>query len=930
MRDLRRHWESLGHPNAAAVAGELREKLQEKGVALTQRNLENQINRLARGDTTWFRRHSEVRKTLADVLELAEDDIVPDRPSRGRDDLFSFEEFPTLRPYDPRTEAPLDLGTLHGERHLEEDQTLFDWFQKSPNRGHRASSWVVMPHGSGRAFAAHWYRVRHAGAVRLEHDIRSLATGDDDEDSRVVISQDRLTTEVDRMLLIRLGKRPNVLVLSPYEPHSTPQLAAEILPTWEYRTGHPAAVDVLSKSFGFHEYRWKAQMGWRRRFLDWLEARAPDHSRFKAATLDDWLDTIDPHQLVFTTPGDLLPLAARVSDHGLARFQKDVNAGALSNLLQLQLDASFTSPSARDVWLRGHGVRVFERLASHHARDVVLPLARGLSKTTWAAMLRPEEQPSLGANDDVAAMLGKLGSANEAGRKKALSALRERVENGLRPSETIEFLASANLLKQAGPDAWALSPGWLSRHSGRRTIAAALADEPDAWGPLVMDPERRILVHGLLLSMDGQAFTQLAQRVVKAYSAKRLGPVAAVETLFRVIPNRPLSQSSAPAIERHVLALAIQQLEARDPSAPPVPVTRTGFAHDDDGYAFLADCWAWSMRAPAPVSYREESMAWLFPGWSRPEIADCPSWLHAVAVVPRKKEKWEYRERPPTASAIRLVEAGEALSDAFAMRVPFDAVPEALLVAVFRAAIDARLPLPSACLQALSARWVAGRVARSVEAANSAAWAASLWRAVLADPACVESVFGLNHLRSDHDIAKAILDHLRVADFLQALDAFGPTAIAGRTAMLPPRLRNALATWLVDKPRELIEEFYARRSFGFVEEDLDGLRTVFNATWSPVIAAQIRRLAPEEAAASTHRLLTSPSPESAWPWLVHASLNESTVEALEALAPIALTPWLVSWLRSRLPFAGALATRVYSLITAATATQLAVAERGWR
>jgi hypothetical protein len=204
------------------------------------------------------------------------------------------------------------------------------------------------------------------------------------------------------------------------------------------------------------------------------------------------------------------------------------------------------------------------------------------------------------------------------------------------------------------------------------------------WGLLCLEPARRRVVHEVLAGLEGAELNAMIDTALVDDGS--IDRVAEREALFAAVAARFDQERDIPDNER--CALLLRAVAAgwwqRYPGVdPPSPVTRPGVDQGEEGAAFVADCWTWSLHFSRIEV--DALPCGLFPGWSSISWTTLPVWWRDLPVADAGRPSHQ-SERLQTLCAA-LVEGRRIAGDA----ADVDAVPMCFLPALWRTMVPGPL-----------------------------------------------------------------------------------------------------------------------------------------------------------------------------------------------------------------------------------------------
>jgi hypothetical protein len=800
--------------------------------------------------------------------------------------FITSPDFSKLRPLRPGGDEPLPLATP-------------DWFAPPGSRGPRL--WIVAPPGSGRSLAVQWHRLR--GTARAE-EVEALGDATDllAVKAPILLVVNGPPSEGDAAILAQLDRHDQVVVIATYPPP----------PGRSGKSPEATPTGVAGDQGGQQRWlveRWQPVAGWRPALIGAIAARVEERDTLlDPAETIAWLDRVDARHDTFSTPGDVVALCSIVHRAGVRVLRRDAVAPFL--------DARFKEEAARGTegatWLRAWGLEIVRALVAARLRDMELPLWGPLSPDRWRALAPADLAPTALTPHDIERILDR--------KRTPVREARRLLQRRSGP-EAVTLLGDARVLRPHG-EGLSLHPRWIGFVIAREAVRQEIVGgNPATWGRWSVDRDRRQLVDLELDQLPLADLHRLAQRVCDTFDHASLGGVGAVEATFAAIGRRLGPQTPGGGEIAALWVLQQSLLAPRHAGDDPVPVTRPGFEDDSD---WIACCWRWSLYGPRAAV--DDTLAWLFPGWTTPTWAGLGPLAHRSVGAPG----WDRRgpSKPGAAFAEILRMADEVVGRVTDPHVP-EKVPSVLLPSVL---VTAHRRTPRWTLSRPHIASLVGGVWTGVHVAERVAQlspddqvevARTLWTAAVAPGNGVGSA--LDAFRDPH-LVDIVARHLRTEDFAAALVPADARALE-RLHTIPARLRlplvrHAVRTSSSDLPdlAEVLETiaWRARRpEEHYGEQDLEWMELLADSSRRRSAGrAVIWSLAPGRALA---RATSTPiDSDDAADWYNAAPLSASgaLLRHLEVLSAdgTPLPPWAILWLRRRILDAGGDADLAFQLL----------------
>ncbi len=118
---------------------------------------------------------------------------------------------------------------------------------------------------------------------------------------------------------------------------------------------------------GWNTYNFELHPNWREQLVGWTRSRLAVPDRVNVDAILNWLDEVDPATKVFSTPGDLIAILARIHRAGIPE-----RSAGLTGLASEWLSQVFGRES--QAWLRRFGRDAVEHIAAERVRRLELVL----------------------------------------------------------------------------------------------------------------------------------------------------------------------------------------------------------------------------------------------------------------------------------------------------------------------------------------------------------------------------------------------------------------------------------------------------------------------------------------------------------------------------------------------------------------------------
>ncbi|WP_353218991.1 hypothetical protein [Salinisphaera sp. S4-8] len=578
------------------------------------RSLGVKLGELDRGRTDWWLKRDAFVEKLTAFLECSSKDLGLHAADRGRA-IYSFDDFPELKPLDLTRESPCDIGYWTTSAGDDPDTEIRTWFG-SPVRGLRTGAlapgvtWLHVSSGTGRTLF--WERLkRHSPyACRTASTVAS-AREPLAQAQAVCLYVSDSAGERDALALAHKHPECAVLVCAPFEFQAPDDRQSMSEYSWTYQT---ASTDErarlrLTQSGPFFgegklkQYRWQLHADWRSRLLQWIDRRlGAQGPGFDPQHLERWLAESGEQNLV-DTPADLIAIcrfAHRFGSRNLPRMSERIAGGRLLELI---------GDSRPDVRADFKAIVVEWLMAAH------VPWGRSIDARSWRGISSASRHP--GESDDLIEAIAQEADGDK--RRVFAEQIKHRLSESPRSdlSDT-EFLLQNHLAE------WQLRPKLLAHLVARDELLQQIIQHPHtAWGHLYFDATRRPVVDDALALLKVGELNDVCRRLMTAGSGDAAS-IGAAEALFCAVGFRDMSDTTPDAeVLEHLGARVIERLNGDDVYMPPQAWTSI----NTDRSAWQAVCWAWSLTTPQVTEIPEEWAAY-FPGWVRK--FDAPDWTFAV------------------------------------------------------------------------------------------------------------------------------------------------------------------------------------------------------------------------------------------------------------------------------------------------------------
>ncbi len=904
----------------------------------TARSLGVKIGELTKGQLRWWRNHRTATKILCEELGIDDSDIIGfQQPDEATE--LGFPEFPALRPLSKK-EPPCDIFRF---TYTKRSTPMFRTVEQipHPNSWKGAPNWLVIPPGGGKrilswVLRAHFETSRPSilpgfappvlvrrVTLKSASEISQIPMEKKDEVLIVVIGGFSSSESDDWTAIEQLRERGNVVVLAPFEPGDG----------WEV-------------SF------WCPEDGWRNKLISWVYERITTctcETLLEPDLLANLLDQNDHNKMIFSTPSDVLSLCSYAHKTGRIELKKRFNAAdwaeAADTMCTAMIHGACVDQNDVDTrWLRALGAQAMRELAQARFANLDVPLSGGLKPSTWAALLPERLAPGRPTSESLRKNLNEL--AREPDEKTRIAKANSLHSTAFGPAkaEAVGLLGQAGLLQRTASEGVDITPGWFCRVWQEELVRSSFEGDHEIWGRWTIDPKRLDVVRAELAALDAVRYGELVKRLA---SAPRKSPAlfSACEALFREAVRRLEEDKTwkpSDDLLHHIWQLQSQSLVPR--GGLMTPLFRQSEA--GDWAEWIADCWTFSLHAPAPDEV-PAGMQWLFPGWTNPPLDDVPQWLEELLPM--------WNSQCPEHAATRIDQLAPAVLGKAQPLVNKQCVPEALLLGAFRPKQFIHWPLPFCLIKQLlknhSAAAYLGEYVSETSEIERREIVDRFWLAIREGPkqepqdpyesvcamqARFEAVPYLSQVRSaDKQLHAVIVNTLSEEQIEAAFDGFTPEkakliaeteGLLNANQHLPPRLRLAMIRKLLTlglKPQvEAAILKAASESLGETPEDAN-LAELLAITPDPTGGLTSRRnamatlwhLAPDRAL--NHARAAWPNLNEARDWFTLAPFewSDRLLDDVESTTSSKRPAWVLEWLVSRFPPALRDIDRVFQLIS---------------
>lgn len=831
------------------------------------------IGLLAGGNATWWLKRPKALEALADLLHCKSDDLLP-RGAKRRPTQIEFADFAEMAGLLP-AQAPCAVNP---------EGWLGDYVEAALHK--KGRWWFTVPAGCGKSLAVRVLRER-VGADAVVTTARTLFDA-----ARQAKIDEALVAEV-------AGDDPAG------DAAAIAELSRRAAPTCILA----AFGDGGSLSTGgWQVCSYVLHSNWREQLVDWLRTRVPAPVRIDTDAILTWLETVDPTGGVFSTPGDLVSIVARIYRSGIPERSVGLDGLAREWLSQ-------TLGRDSDAWLRRFGREATEHLVGERVRRLDLAL-EPLSTSSWAGLLperllRPHVDRS--PSSKVRKTKRDIGGDPDPAPVNARDAVHTLVDKGVLRSS-----------RSGGLDVF---PNWvrvgLERDAIQREVRSG---DPTRWGLWANDVSRKESVDDAL---DAMGPGELVRAASKISGEEDLASVAAAETMFSAFGRRFATSVWRPVGEAIPVlqSLGLRQLRLLDRHttynaiSPRIAITRQ--PHDFDSRRetdWWTEAWTFSLAVPPPQA-TEPDPGWKLPGWAPDlRLRNAPHLGHLMGRSSderRDDTRWVLRVLRSVRGAVRCCHDPE----------PPDDVDLCLLawVVIDGPARGWRIGklLARSLLGSRLLDYVTDLLRRESEEVCVAA-VAEVWRALRQLDAYANPLYALRALRDGHRTFFDLLTtHLPEEPFTGSFDGVDLRHTADELMRLlldlPDRLSRVAIRLIADQARAGNRPIWNLdativRSLGY--EQIDVLVDLAATRFAIGVAAAERvwlldhRRSLDEA---IEALRTGSPSASTW---FQAAPPQHVASLLDAVQETSVCPeWVRGWLAIMLSRAGGHAPRVFEMMT---------------
>lgn len=849
------------------------------------RSLSAKIGQLDKGNPTWWLNRKQETASLAELLDLPVTDLGVQIQISSH--LFSFSEFPGLKPFDLRREKSWVLAEarVKQKKSLNFTETLDEWLAPWAGsfRSPQGLEWLHIPDDLERTLLMSGLAAAGNYEVLL---VETLADAADPLRGRkpLVVSLEADGGEKDLLALVDRPEGAGLLVIAPFMPavHET-TISSSPYRGWEKRTSSEREGRLLELTSGaFQCWTWTLLPDWRERLLKAVEARLNRHAadtHFSAQGVKNWLEVFDAHEQWFSTTSELMQLCQighAISEKKLPA-PNDPEAGKkLVNLLFKE------KPLYQSMQI--------QQLAQARWNRPELSWRDGLPMDSWLS-LAPSVTGATVRNELDAIAQGKT----QPERKKAADRVAKMLEAG-----NPDALLSSGLIKKCVQGNFDFEHPTLAGLLVRDRLMRQIAEEPlGSWALACFDSGRRLVVDAALDAVSVEHLMAATERLPQEAPDSAVA-IGASEALFMAVGRRILDGRMIPPTLMPIAKSVIERMHLTTADYALPDLWSRPLESEDEKLAWITACWAWSLLPDAPFTMPDN---WWFPGWSK-SLPDLPYWL---------SELWpnEKCEQVSLAWSQFFTVVDEWLKD---MEQPMADAPRILRIGFLMKAVHGAWPADSAWWQELvNSRWAERILLKQLEKAGVGA-AARLWPSFL--------VFEQNSVGTRFNFVTFswvrvwLLQQLRPVDALNLLGDEDRRYLVQVLFSLPPELRAALLESFAATPPVLKygDELEFFESFGLsgapvlasflAHDQLGSAAAVCMWRWDAEKAVRLLRQAKKISVQEQNNLLYAcPA--------AHVSAVAETVCATPESFELAT---LAYWARRHLPTAGSNAERLMAII----------------
>lgn len=560
------------------------------------------LGELKRGNATWWTNHPHALAALAALLDCQPDDLI--LPSSATPDDLGFVEFPELSPLQ-LLEEPCALNTR-------------GWLGTSVIQalGQGTHAWILAPAGSGKTLAINYLRRRAPDRV-VALTARTLIEASDALHVALplVIEVELTDAATDTPAFAELtARRTNTCVIAPFRRPSRDSSANQ---RWS-------------------DVEWRLEAGWRERFIRWMSGRLLEPERLDVGAVLDWLKDVDPSSDLFSTPGELLPLAAWC----YRKASKPTQTTKLEALADEYFTRLLNDAGRLHPWLQRTGREAIKALVQRRIGALDQP-KEALPIEAWAELLPDNWAPRI-TDDEVRRQVDAVASERSAKNRKERASEAVAALSANQPLEAIHLLVEHGILRTQSYACLDLYPTWARRALEQRVFLDRIrAGDIRTWGLWAADQSRKSAVDEALDTLRPQTLVEIAGQLLKE-QASELAVVGTIEALFAAVGRRILS-GWRPTPEHMPALQALGQRQAglmalaahAGTYQHDIPLTRCAVGKGWRGSeSWMFEAWSFSLWVSAPSDI-SPGMDWVLPGWARElRLADAPKDLYMPQTEP--------------------------------------------------------------------------------------------------------------------------------------------------------------------------------------------------------------------------------------------------------------------------------------------------------
>lgn len=546
----------------------------------------------------WLRERPGVQEALAEVLELAQEDVDEQltalRPGPSGSGFFlRLRDVPT-RPIDCRNE-PLPPGIPPQVQEF------------------TSSLWWHAPSGSGRTLAGEWLEARRQ-AVFIQAPTWAEAKLQFPERGAIFVelgSADGAPCEItwssELKICVALDAPPPPLPQS--ERERLFPITAGLLVQENLRQQDPAQT--------WHEVSNPEVRSWLPALVKWVEKRVTT-SDFDGAACQQWLMGTSQVLSMIDNLGTALGFIGLFATFGrkgkatspLSRIQGPADMARLFLRMRMQQaeDVEFTQEV---LWKR------LQELSRNVLLKSEVPWYEAQPLEAWHALAqtRPDD-----------ADLEWLKALEHRGLKMSRTEL-ERAREGLPPDafRTVRALRKLGLLREREASQYVFRPPWVLLSLLDQSVVDALQKAPSEWGTILLHQEHAATVFAALLERCRNNDFAFAEKVLAESDVTSPAWIAALEATFRVLGLAILEEKPVPKTLCSKVLRVQRSLVVSGPEGIPLPRVNYGLEYEGQFPLLYRRVWYAALLGLSEALLPNEPLS--IESWLKELPAYATSWL---------------------------------------------------------------------------------------------------------------------------------------------------------------------------------------------------------------------------------------------------------------------------------------------------------------